>query len=294
MANNTERMRIAAQVLTATGGIGGGGGPKPPGKGTVSERGGELNAAQAVGSEVDKAGGEQALSPGKQFRVTQFRQQFAGSGSVGGSANIYLADPNDAREDVIRFEIAFEFINENGDAVPMRHADKMARVTASGGQVAWDRPFFTPLFGLPTNAQRPVLDTLNSARLRNDQTFEYFVAAGVRFDQNPVFIPLLPVQPPRDFFIKPREFKLPVSGRIRVTIRAERDSRVFQANRATLQADVNAAKRQIVRDTGVSEQMLHEVRGSAGLPSTGSGPMTMFWFTGALRVHAVARVSRDP
>ena len=88
MANNTERMRIAAQLLAGTGGLGGGGGPKPPGKGTVSERGGELNAAQEVGAELDRSvaadggpGREASLSAGKQFRVTQFRQQFAGSGS---------------------------------------------------------------------------------------------------------------------------------------------------------------------------------------------------------------------
>ena len=57
MANNTERMRIAAQLVAGTGGIGGGGGPQPPGKGTVSERGGELNAAKAIGDQIDQSAG---------------------------------------------------------------------------------------------------------------------------------------------------------------------------------------------------------------------------------------------
>jgi hypothetical protein len=62
MANNTERMRIAAQLLAGTGGIGGGGGgPKPPGKGTVSERGGELNAAKAIGDQIDQSAGANGI-----------------------------------------------------------------------------------------------------------------------------------------------------------------------------------------------------------------------------------------
>jgi hypothetical protein len=62
MANNTERMRIAAQLLAGTGGIGGGGGgPKPPGKGTVSERGGELNAAKTIGDQIDQSAGANGI-----------------------------------------------------------------------------------------------------------------------------------------------------------------------------------------------------------------------------------------
>ena len=62
MANNTERMRIAAQLLAGTGGLGGGGGgPQPPGKGTVSERGGELNAAKAIGDQIDQSAGANGL-----------------------------------------------------------------------------------------------------------------------------------------------------------------------------------------------------------------------------------------
>jgi hypothetical protein len=116
MANNTERMRIAAQLLAGTGGLGGaGGGPQPPGKGTVSERGGELNAAKAIGDQIDQsaasggtggglvddglgggtgggdAGGGEVFdsnmptgepSPGTQLVADVFRQQFAAGGTA--------------------------------------------------------------------------------------------------------------------------------------------------------------------------------------------------------------------
>ena len=55
MANNTERMRIAAQLIAAPAGSAAVAGPKPPGKGTVSERGGELNAAKAIGDQIDQS-----------------------------------------------------------------------------------------------------------------------------------------------------------------------------------------------------------------------------------------------
>lgn len=63
----TERMRIAAQLVAASMGLpaGGGGGSAPKGRNTVSERGGELNMASAI----DDAGGQAqtsgALGPGE-------------------------------------------------------------------------------------------------------------------------------------------------------------------------------------------------------------------------------------
>jgi hypothetical protein len=104
MANNTERMRIAAQMLSGTGALGGGA-PQPPGKGTVSERGGELNAAQAIGEQIDQSaaqpvgggsgggasGGNETSgasvpsgtpSPGTQLVADVFRQQFAAGGGA--------------------------------------------------------------------------------------------------------------------------------------------------------------------------------------------------------------------
>src|SRR5262249_2502135 len=58
----TERMRIAAQLAAQmmglpAGGGGGGGGAAPPGRGTVSERGGELNAAEAIDAQRTANGG---------------------------------------------------------------------------------------------------------------------------------------------------------------------------------------------------------------------------------------------
>jgi hypothetical protein len=78
MANNTERMRIAAQLLAGTGGLGGGDGPKPPGKGTVSERGGELNAAKSIGDQIDQSAAAGGASGG-------LGGGGAGGGGIGGS-----------------------------------------------------------------------------------------------------------------------------------------------------------------------------------------------------------------
>ena len=216
MANNTERMRIAAQLLASTGGLGGGGGgPKPPGKGTVSERGGELNAAQEVGAELDQSlaaqGGQgngrdvdaslASLSPGKQFRVTQFRQQFAGSGRVVPVApppqkNIYVAPDSASSRDAVRFVV--DFVNNSGSAVP--EGDKMVEIVASGGQHAWSQPF--PVrFGGQTFGQQGQ-QRVASAKLWNDQTFEYTILAGVRF--------ISPIQgePVKTFFSKTLTFKV--------------------------------------------------------------------------------------
>jgi hypothetical protein len=84
---NTERLRIAAQLGTAMFGPGaGGGGAAPPGKGTVSERGGELNAARTI----DEARGAMMSGPGGRtdeemptLTEETFRQQLAG-GTVAG------------------------------------------------------------------------------------------------------------------------------------------------------------------------------------------------------------------
>jgi hypothetical protein len=106
MANNTERARIAAQLLARTPAFGSGG-QQPPGKGTVSERGGELNAAQEIGKQMDQSAGSEAgasssgggdsgagdggmfmdpnmtigtPSPGTQLVADTFRRQSAGGG----------------------------------------------------------------------------------------------------------------------------------------------------------------------------------------------------------------------
>ena len=216
MANNTERMRIAAQLLASTGGLGGlGGGPKPPGKGTVSERGGELNAAQEVGAELDKSvaadggqanggGGPDAslasLSPGKQFRVTQFRQQFAGSGGTTGTTapqkNIYIAPDSASSRDAVRFVV--DFVNDSGSSVD--EGDKMVEIRASSGQLAWSQPFPMSLGGLSFGRKRQA--RVVSPKLWNDQTFEYSISVGVQF--------ISPRQgdPVKTFFSKTLTFKV--------------------------------------------------------------------------------------
>jgi hypothetical protein len=91
---NTERMRIAAQLATALFGPGaGGGGAAPPGKGTVSERGGELNAARAIDEArgaldggaptMPGAGGETGDEMPLTLTEETFRQQLAGGSGAG-------------------------------------------------------------------------------------------------------------------------------------------------------------------------------------------------------------------
>ena len=91
---NTERMRIAAQLATAMFGPGaGGGGAAPPGKGTVSERGGELNAARAIDEARGALDGGTPMMPGADggtgeempLTLTEetFRQQLAGGSGAG-------------------------------------------------------------------------------------------------------------------------------------------------------------------------------------------------------------------
>jgi hypothetical protein len=88
---NTERMRIAAQLATAMFGPGGGG-TAPPGKGTVSERGGELNAARAIDEARGSLDGGAPMMSGlgggtdeEMPTLTEetFRQQLAGGTGAG-------------------------------------------------------------------------------------------------------------------------------------------------------------------------------------------------------------------
>jgi hypothetical protein len=254
MANNTERMRIAAQVLAAaaTGGLSGigalgGGGPKPPGKGTVSERGGELNAAQEVGAELDQSlaaqggqgdgqGGDASLaslSPGKQFRVTQFRQQFAGgsgtgTGTTAPQGNIYVAPKGitgDAfSEKLVRFVV--EFTNKSGS--PVDKGDKMVEIRASGGQYVWSQQFPASLFGMtsPSKQQEKVV----SPRLWNDETFEYDIFAGVQF------VSTVQGEPVKRFYSNTLSFKLPRTGVIRLRLKLAEDQHMSDWLPATPQA----------------------------------------------------------
>ena len=90
---NTERMRIAAQLATAMFAPGAGGGAAPPGKGTVSERGGELNAARAIDEAQGYLDGGLPMMPGASgetgdevpLTLTEetFRQQLAGGSGAG-------------------------------------------------------------------------------------------------------------------------------------------------------------------------------------------------------------------
>jgi hypothetical protein len=58
MDANTERMRIAAQLMSGAMASQAGGGAPPPGKGTVTERGGELNEARTIDAERATGGAE--------------------------------------------------------------------------------------------------------------------------------------------------------------------------------------------------------------------------------------------
>ena len=103
--SQTERMRIAAQLIAAamgvpTTGAGGGGQGAPAGKGTVSERGGEINTARALDEQratqggtprveemptpefaADSSGSTASLQP-RTITEELFRQQNGGVGSV--------------------------------------------------------------------------------------------------------------------------------------------------------------------------------------------------------------------
>src|SRR5262245_45392019 len=89
-----------------------------------------------------------AISPGKQFRVTQFRQQFAGSGGTTGATapqkNIYVAPDNASSREAVKFVV--DFVNGSGSSVDK--GNKMVEIRASGGQLAWSQPFPMSLGGL--------------------------------------------------------------------------------------------------------------------------------------------------
>jgi hypothetical protein len=243
MANNTERMRIAAQLLAGSGGLGGGGGSQPPGKGTVSERGGELNAAKAVGSEIDKSAGEggqgggASLSPGKQFRVTQFRQQFAGYGSGSGTGsgapqrNIYVG-PNSSgdafAESLVRFVV--EFVGQG--LLPVDAGNKMVEIRASSGQYAWSQQFPASLLGLSAPAKKQ--EKVVSARLWNDETFEYSIFAGVEF------VSPRQGEPAKRFYSNTLTFKMPRHGVTRLRLKLEEGQHQSAWMPATPQAIQNA------------------------------------------------------
>ncbi len=284
MANNTERMRIAAQMLSGTGAIAGGG-PQPPGKGTVSERGGELNAAQEVGSDVDKAGGEAGLTQGAQFRVTQFRQQFAGGGSGGGSSapqgNIYIAPDKGFPDSAVRFVI--DFVDQDGFL--FRMGDKAARVEASGGQLAFAYPFSIPLLGPP-----PEITTITTARLWNDQTFEYVVKAGIRFGNSGVAAFLGQPRADREVFSNALTFRMKRKGTIRLRVVLDRQQEVvtlpITANGPTRRQAIDELRKRYAR-LGTDDSMV-ETPVIARDPNRPSVVMFAFLYTtGVIRLEQV-------
>jgi hypothetical protein len=100
MSNHTERMRIAAQLLSAAAGVpsigGAGGATPPPGKGTVSERGGELNTARALDAE------RSAAEPGPQgepMRMTDIPPTEFAADTSGASSSM---QPRTITEDIFR------------------------------------------------------------------------------------------------------------------------------------------------------------------------------------------------
>lgn len=319
MANNTERMRIAAQLVAAASGIpaGGLGGSQPPGKGTVSERGGELNAAQNIGNMIDQAagtagaggggggggsgggtgGGDAQLTAGQKFRVTSFRQQFAGGGNGGGSgsttpANIYIAPNTNSggpppADSVVRIKVVFEF-DVDGQVVPMYRADKMVEITASGGQHAWGRSFF---FSLGGQIDPPNIDEVISAKLWNDQTFEYFVDAGVRFVPFVGSTPVTNTGPPKTFFIKPVKIDMPRTGIIQVRVRAERLTKVFVINETNRTQAFQKARRQLILAEQISEPMLEHFTAPQA-PTNGQFTVVISYFTGRLDVVEVKKLTK--
>jgi hypothetical protein len=305
MANNTERMRIAAELLASTGGLSGlGGGPKPPGKGTVSERGGELNAAQEVGAELDQSlaadggqangsGGAEAslasLSPGKQFRVTQFRQQFAGSGAVvrvphvQPQKNIYVAPDSASARDAVKFVV--DFVNDFGSSVDK--GDKMVEIRASGGQLAWSQQFPVSLGGVSVGQKQQT--RVVSAKLWNDQTFEYTIFAGIEF--------VSPRQgdPVKTFFSKSLTFKVdPGRGgtiRLRMVLKEEQhQSGMMQPTQQAKLAAVNALRALYPRlgVSGINEGMVTEIITSRNT-TTNQINLSFFYLTGDVKLEVAPK-----
>ncbi len=318
MANNTERMRIAAQLVAAAGGmptLGGGGGQQPPGKGTVSERGGELNAAQEIGNQIDQStaaagigpdgavagqsGGGSQPSAGQKFRVAAFRHQFAssGSGSTSGSssppANIYIAPRSNSggpppSESVVRIKVAFEFLVD-GQVVPMARADKMVDIASSGGHHAWGRPFFFTLAG---NIDPPALSEVTSPPLWNDQTFEYVVTTGVKFVPIVGTTPTINTGPPKVSFSKPVKIDMPTTGTIQVRVQAERVTKVFVINETNRTRAFLEARKRLVISTGISEAMLEHFTAPQA-PTNGQFTVAISYFTGKLAVVDIRKVTQS-
>jgi hypothetical protein len=308
MANNTERMRIAAQLIAAASGVptagGGGGGPQPPGKGTVSERGGELNAAQEIGNQIDQnaESGKTASSgseptAGQKFRLAAFHPQFAssGSGSAGGTSpsNIYLAPRSNSggpppADSVVRIKVAFEFLVD-GQVVPMARADKMVEITSSGGQHAWGRQFFFTLGG---NIDHPALSEVTSPPLWNDQTFEYVVTTGVKFVPIVGTTPTINTGPPKAFYSKGVKIDMPKTGTIQVTVRAERVTKVFVINETNRTRAFLEARKRLVMSTGISEAMLEHFTAPQA-PTNGQFTVAISYFTGNLAVVDISKITRS-
>ena len=302
MANNTERMRIAAQLLAGTPAFGGG--QQPPGKGTVSERGGELNAAQEIGNQIDQSAGDgdtvagsSEPTAGQKFRVAAFHHQFAssGSGSAGGTssppANIYVAPRSNSggpppADSVVRIKVAFQFLVD-GQVVPMARADQMVDITSSGGHQAWGRPFFVTLGG---NIDHPALSELPSPPLWNDQTFEYVVTTGVKFVPIVGTTPTINTGPPKAFYSN--KIDMPKTGMVQVTVRAERVTRVFVINETNRTRAFLEARKRLVLNTGISEAMLEHFT-APQTPTNGQFTVAISYFTGNLDVVDISKVKRS-
>ena len=313
MANNTERMRIAAQLLAGTGGLGGGGGgggagaggQQPPGKGTVSERGGELNAAQSIGNQIDQgsgAPGESATTTqGQDFLLAAFRRQTGGGGAGGGgsgggtgggggsqSSNIYLAPNwNSGRpppaDQTVRFKVVFEY--ESGTdhkTYPLFRGDKSERIESGSGYVAWSRPFL-PSFMVDA---APTISEILSPRLWNDQTFEYYVSAGVRF--NPFSGS---GSPARDFSTQKVKIDMPKTGIIQLTVTVDTKTTTFSIPATSRTQAFNTARARLIAATGINEAMLESFT-APQTPTNGQFDVAITYYTGILTVTDVRKVQQ--
>ena len=142
MENNTERMRIAAQLAgQMMGAPATGGGAAPPGKGTVTERGGELNMAETIDAQNEAAG----LSDGA---VEDLNGSGDGTGAGIGGANGGGVDGPVVRPErrLRRLERTFEAQQDNPqagtmggvvrEALSLARFDGAAAAAGAGAQVA--------------------------------------------------------------------------------------------------------------------------------------------------------------